>query len=97
MSQLTSIADRFIGWRHLFSVAVHLGCSHFFCETHISRFLSEENYSTREFVTMALKWLDREEGSGELPRTRDTVMKAFQKLHLPRYEYMKEICEILME
>ena len=46
---------------------------------------------------MALKWLDREEGTGELPRTRDTLMKAFQKLDLPKYEYMKEMREILMK
>ena len=46
---------------------------------------------------MALKWLGREEGAGELPRTRDTVMKALQKLHLNHYEYIKEIREILMQ
>ena len=92
---LTQIGDRYIGGR-VFSVAIHLGCSHSFCEKYIPRYSSERNDCTRDFVDIFLKWLGREEGSGELPHTGDTVMKAFQKLSLP-HEFIKRIREILME
>ena len=97
ISQLTHIGDRYIGGTRVFSVAIHLGCSHSFCEKYIPYYLSQPDCCTRDFIDIFLKWLNWQEGTGELPRTRDTVMKAFQKLSLPHLEYMKRIREILMQ
>ena len=100
MSQLTCIADRFIYRRRLFSVAMHLDFSHSFCQQHIPRYLEEDKHSkcTREFLALALKWLDREKGTGGLPRTRDTLMKALQKLDVKKKEsLLKTMHEILTQ
>ena len=100
MPQLARIGDAVIRGRHVFSFALHLGFSYLFCQKHISYFLQEEgnrnSTCTHQFLAIAHMWLGGEEGTGELPRTRDTVMKALQKLELYANDF-KVIREILLQ
>ena len=86
MSQLTLIADKIlVSGSRILAFAMHLDFSYSFCQQHIPQWL-QPNYlgfdSTRDFLAIAHMWLGREEGTGELPRTRDTLMKALQKMGL---------------
>ena len=100
MPQLARIGDAVIHGRDVFSFALHLGFSYFYCQKRISPFLeqgeSRNSACTREFLAIAQTWLGREEGTGELPRTRDTVMQALRKLKLYAGD-LKDIREILLQ
>lgn len=52
--------------------------------------------STPSFLQIANKWLAREEGTGELPRTCGTVLNALKKCHTDN-EKVKQAERILME
>ena len=96
ISQLTHIADRFLLREHLFSLAMHLNFSYSFCERHIAHYSSKESklHDTRAFLAIGLQWLTRQEGTGELPRTRDTLMKALRKLIIPAYDHQRKFKEM---
>ena len=98
MSQLARIADTYLTGPHVFSIAIHLGFSNFFWQERIPECLSQEDTPncTHDFLAIALKWLGREEGTGELPRTKDTLMKALRKLDFYE-ENFEEMYEILLQ
>ena len=52
--------------------------------------------STPSFLHGISKWLAREEGTGDLPRTRGTVLNALKKCHIDN-EKVKRAEQMLME
>ena len=87
MSQLDMLSRAFIGygdsWR---TGALGLGISLSYCEGIENKYTFKGdslaipgNYNyTRCALRAFSDWLDRVEGTGDLPRTRDTVLKAFK-------------------
>ena len=50
-----------------------------------------------KFLEVAEDWLTSKEGTGELPRTRDTVLKAMKRCRYLNEEDLKQALEFLME
>lgn len=85
MTQLALLSDKYLSEDAWVSIALHLGVSFDLCEE-----IREDNYresdrTTLLFLIMARKWLTRVKGTGELPRTKDTMLKAF-KTRYPHLE-----------
>ena len=80
LSQFTMLSDNIIQY-HWMSTAIHMGITYQHCERISGRYENLEkdipyHCSLRAFID----WLNREEGTGDLPRTRDTMFKAIKKL-----------------
>lgn len=94
MKQLAILSDKYFHEDAWVSIALHLGVSFDLCEE-----IREENFRDADrltllFLIMAKKWLAREKNTGELPRTRDTILQAF-KTRFPHFEVQAR--KILME
>lgn len=95
MSQLTRIADRFLREDQWLSVPMHLGVSYSACQGLRSEDMQTQT-CTAPFLAIAHKWLTREPNTGQLPRTGDTMLKAFRKCGFGE-DALKQVLEILME
>lgn len=85
MKQLALLSDKYLSEDAWVSIALHLGVAFDVCEE-----IREENYretdkNTLLFLIMAKKWLARKKDTGDLPRTRDTILQAF-KTRYPVFE-----------
>ena len=100
MSQLAQIADVYLREDQWLSVAVHLRISYSLCEEHIpenrSNLILNEGRCTGPFLAIAHMWLTRQRGTGELPRTGNTLLKALQKCGFNEIQ-LNKVCEILMQ
>ena len=94
MSQLTRIADRFLREDQWLSVPIHLDISYSACQGVRSDNMQTQK-CTAPFLTIVHKWLTRQPNTGELPRTGDTLLKAFRKCGIGE-DALKEMLEILM-
>ena len=50
-----------------------------------------------KFLEVAEDWLTSKEDTGELPRTRDTVLKAMKRCRYFNEKDLEQLLEILME
>ena len=107
MSQLTTLSGRFIpNNEQWMALAVFMGIPFQHCDIIYRNDKSiEGNYSSiRCSLRVLSDWLNREEGTGDLPRTRDTVFKALKSFFATvehygngRDEHTAEALQILME
>ena len=96
MSQLASLTRKFIDYSYTWiTVALYLGISFPHCDDIASRYTYKGfcNY-TRCSLCALSDWLDRKRGTGDLPRTRETVLNAFKK-YLP--SHIASVQRTLME
>ena len=93
MSQLAWFCDHFLHEDNWTSALIHMGVSVQPCR----RLIFNKCVPSMKFLEVAEDWLTRKEGTGELPRTRDTVLKAMKRCHYLNEEHLKQALEILME
>ena len=106
MSQLTTLSGRFLSYIDSWlKVAVYMGIPFQHCESIIHNNTSTDgkDFNTRRSLYALSQWLNKEKGTGDLPRTRDTVLKAFKKFFAlgevfgDSDELTAEALQILME
>ena len=95
MKQLALLSDKYLDGDAWISVALYLGVSFDLCEAirQDNMVYGESEKTTLLFLTMVKKWLAREEGTGELPRTLDTVLKALKN----RFQHSSPQSEVLVQ
>lgn len=94
MKQLALLSDKHLSGDAWVSIALHLGVSFDLCEEirQENMVYGESDKTTLLFLIMAKKWLAREEGTGELPRTLDMVLKALKN----RYQHASPQFEVMV-
>ena len=104
MSQLARLFRKFLFNDSWMTVALYMGTTYQHCERiYRDDRRYDSHYSENRCRLRALSdWLNREDGTGDLPRTRDTVLKAFKKLlpsepGLSKEHNIAEALQILME
>ena len=63
----------------------------------LQQYKHDDSRTTMKFLTVAEDWLARVEGTGELPRTRDMVLKALKSYRFFPENKAKEAFKFLME
>ena len=93
ISQLTRLSDAFLSKNNWTSILIHMGVSLELCQ----QYKYDESSYTMKFLEVAKDWLAGKEGTGELPRTRDTVLEALKIYPHLSENQLKQASKFLME